>query len=313
MAKKGKKGKGPSYADPAYCVEVFGICNGAKLITPSGALITVVGMGEKDELLYGMYPGNYVMALGDVDGEPVRDWNELLDAGYRLERQYVREMVHIIDAKRVFDPKLPLEHDGATSSKNLEMTSKMLEGMISLSHVSSDQLNHLSMLSGKEKERRHRLLISEMPEAVLLPKIRDVLRDPYTGPDNVKKILRMNKTSELKENDVRSPHKESVLMQCKTAMFDSSIPTSPQKLNAQSASHLAKEFFGAQNEAYKKNPESRDEKAYEKFRWQSKCYFEKHYDPVQLPPLVQDYFAQNPVEPPPEKKGKGKKKGKKKK
>ena len=83
-------------------------------------------------------------------------------------------------------------------------------------------------------------------------------------------------------------------MQCKTAMFDSSIPTSPQKLNAQSASHLvcvclccvsvilsfflshiimfstvqAKEFFGAQNEAYKKNPESRDEKAYEKFRWQ---------------------------------------------
>ena len=144
-------------------------------------------MGEKDELLYGMYPGNYVMALGDfcnikyhitlsyilwmfcmlcfvyailltsdfsttsslfdnthlnslsltlspslswtgdVDGEPVRDWNELLDAGYRLERQYVREMVHIIDAKRIFDPKLPLEHDGATFSKNLEMTSKMLE------------------------------------------------------------------------------------------------------------------------------------------------------------------------------------------
>jgi hypothetical protein len=48
-------------------------------------------------------------------------------------------------------------------------------------------------------------LISEMPEAVLLPKIRDVLQDPYTGPDNLKKILRMNKTSELKENDVRSP------------------------------------------------------------------------------------------------------------
>lgn len=161
----------------------------------------------------------------------------------------------------------------------------MFQGMISLSHVSSDQLNQLSMLSGKEKERRHRLLISEMPEAVLLPKIRDVLRDPYTGPDNVKKILRMNKTSELKEKDVRSPvglllsfslslsyiqsliiiffvpccdilpislaltctqtraycipqHKESVLMQCKTAMFDSSIPTSPQKLNAQSASNL---------------------------------------------------------------------------
>ena len=77
--------------------------------------------------------------------------------------------------------------------------------MISLSHVSSDQLKQLSMLSGKEKERRHRLLISEMPEAVLLPKIRDVLQDPYTGPDNLKKILRMNKTSELKENDVRSP------------------------------------------------------------------------------------------------------------
>ena len=31
----------------------------------AGVLITVVGMGEKDELLYGMYPGNYVMALGD--------------------------------------------------------------------------------------------------------------------------------------------------------------------------------------------------------------------------------------------------------
>jgi hypothetical protein len=31
----------------------------------AGVFITVVGMGEKDELLYGMYPGNYVMALGD--------------------------------------------------------------------------------------------------------------------------------------------------------------------------------------------------------------------------------------------------------
>jgi hypothetical protein len=44
-------------------------------------------------------------------------------------------------------------------------------------------------------------------------------------------------------------------------------------------------------------------------QWQAKCFFDKHYDPLLLPPVVKEYFTLNPVEPPPEKKGKGKKGG----
>ena len=66
---------------------------------------------------------------------------------------------------------------------------------------------------------------------------------------------------------------------------------------------MAREYFA--------KPENRDEKS--NLPWQTKCYFDKHYDPLLLPPIVQNYFAQNPVEPPPEKKGKKGKGGKKKK
>jgi hypothetical protein len=37
-------------------------------------------MGKTDGFLYAMYPGNYVTALGDADGQPVADWEELLTA-----------------------------------------------------------------------------------------------------------------------------------------------------------------------------------------------------------------------------------------
>jgi len=47
--------------------------------------------------------------------------------------------------------------------------------------------------------------------------------------------------------------------------------------------------------------------------YQAKCYFDKHYDPLVLPPVVKQYFTLNPVEPPPEKAGKKGKKSKKKK
>ena len=46
---------------------------------------------------------------------------------------------------------------------------------------------------------------------------------------------------------------------------------------------------------------------------QAKCYFDKHYDPLVLPPVVKQYFTLNPVEAPPEKAGKKGKKSKKKK
>jgi len=107
----------------------------------------------------------------------------------------------------------------------------MLDEMVS-GHVSTDHLNELAKLSGKEKERKQasdclffdfsfrvlterlilqRLLISEMPEAVLLPKIRDVLQDPLVGPDNVRRILRMDKMNQLYKSDVQ-PQQESVLL-----------------------------------------------------------------------------------------------------
>ena len=62
-----------------------------------------------------------------------------------------------------------------------------------------------------------------------------------------------------------------------------------------------------------KKPESgvRDEKS--PFAWKAKQYFERHYDPLLLPQTVKEYFEMNPVEPPLEKKGKGKGGGKKKK
>ena len=50
----------------------------------------MVGMGEKDELLYVLYPGNYTTTLGwplqDQDSESperdqkIKDWEELLNA-----------------------------------------------------------------------------------------------------------------------------------------------------------------------------------------------------------------------------------------
>jgi hypothetical protein len=46
--------------------------------------VTVVGMGKVDGFLYATYPGSYVAPLGDADGQPVADWEELLNAVYTL-------------------------------------------------------------------------------------------------------------------------------------------------------------------------------------------------------------------------------------
>lgn len=58
-----------------------------------------------------------------------------------------------------------------------------------------------------------RLLISEMPEAVLLPKIRDVLQDPLVGPDNIRKILGIDRMKQLYSSAVQ-PQQQSVLLRC---------------------------------------------------------------------------------------------------
>ena len=73
--------------------------------------------------------------------------------GYKLQRQYVREMAHLLDGQRVFDPKMPLEHDATTFTKNAEMTSTILGEMVSDAHVSPDELQQLSLLSGLRKTR----------------------------------------------------------------------------------------------------------------------------------------------------------------
>ena len=65
MPKKGgKKGKGPSIKAPDYCVDQFGVPPGARLVTPSGVIVTVAGMGVIDEKLYAMFPGGFLQPLG---------------------------------------------------------------------------------------------------------------------------------------------------------------------------------------------------------------------------------------------------------
>ena len=109
MPKKGgKKGKGTSLKAPDYCVDQFGVPPSARLVTPSGVMVTVAGMGVIDEKLYAMFPGGFLQPLGDEAGDPVSDLEEMLGAGYRLDRRYVREMVHILDGRKVFDPKMPV-------------------------------------------------------------------------------------------------------------------------------------------------------------------------------------------------------------
>ena len=68
--------------------------------------------------------------------------------GYRLNRQYVRELVHVLDGKRVFDPKMPIEHDATMFAKHSELTSTMLQDMVSDAHVPSDRMQELTLLSG---------------------------------------------------------------------------------------------------------------------------------------------------------------------
>ena len=68
--------------------------------------------------------------------------------GYTLNRHYVRELVHVIDGKRVFDPKMPVEHDATVFANQSELTSKMLQDMITDAHVPADQMKELSLLSG---------------------------------------------------------------------------------------------------------------------------------------------------------------------
>lgn len=68
--------------------------------------------------------------------------------GYTLNRQYVRELVHVIDGKRVFDPKMPVEHDATVFANQSELTSKMLQDMITDAHVLADQVKEMSLLSG---------------------------------------------------------------------------------------------------------------------------------------------------------------------
>jgi len=149
MPKKGgKKSKGLSFAAPSHCVNVFGVAPGALLVTPAGCEVKVVGMGDKDENLYALFPGNYTTALGDADGTPLADCEGLLRAGYSMNRRYICEMVHIIDGKRVFDPKVPLEHEVTEFASSSEMTSKLLNELFSAAHVPAQQLQDLSLLSG---------------------------------------------------------------------------------------------------------------------------------------------------------------------
>ena len=89
-------------------VDQFGVPPGARLVTPSGVIVTVAGMGLIDEKLSAMFPGGFLQPLVDEAGDPVADLEEMLGAGYRLDRRYVREMVHILDGRKVFDPKMPV-------------------------------------------------------------------------------------------------------------------------------------------------------------------------------------------------------------
>jgi hypothetical protein len=54
----------------------------------------------------------------------------------------------VIDGKRVFDPKMPVEHDATVFTNQSELTSKMLQDMINDAHVPADQMKELSLLSG---------------------------------------------------------------------------------------------------------------------------------------------------------------------
>jgi len=146
--KGGQNSKGLSFAEPSHCVNVFGVAPGALLVTPAGCEVKVVGMGDKDEKLYALFPGNYTTALGDADGTPLADCEGLLNAGYSMNRRYIREMVHIIDGKRVFDPKVPIEHEATEFASSSEMTSKLLNELFSAAHVHAQQLQDLSLLSG---------------------------------------------------------------------------------------------------------------------------------------------------------------------
>ena len=96
--------------------------------------------------------------------------------------------------------------------------------------VPEAQLRELSLLTGKERERKQRLLIAEMPDAALLPKIREVLQDPFTGPDNIRKLLRIDRMEQLRGLGDASPSRQSVLMS-KTATFNMTVPTSPEKVS----------------------------------------------------------------------------------
>ena len=96
--------------------------------------------------------------------------------------------------------------------------------------VPEAQLRELSLLTGKERERKQRLLIAEMPDAALLPKIREVLQDPFTGPDNIRKLLRIDRMEQLRGSGDASPSRQSVLMS-KTATFNMTVPTSPEKVS----------------------------------------------------------------------------------
>jgi hypothetical protein len=56
--------------------------------------------------------------------------------------------VHVLDGKRVFDPKMPIEHDATMFAKHSELTSTMLQDMVSDAHVPSDRMQEMSLLSG---------------------------------------------------------------------------------------------------------------------------------------------------------------------
>jgi hypothetical protein len=54
----------------------------------------------------------------------------------------------VIDGKRIFDPKMPVEHDATVFANQSELTSKMLQDMITDAQVPADQMKELSLLSG---------------------------------------------------------------------------------------------------------------------------------------------------------------------
>eukprot|EP00960_Hanusia_phi_P045605 757351-Hanusia_phi.AAC.4 len=156
------------FADVAETVSTFGLFPGTPLQCPMGVKVEVEGVGKKDKVLYLRYPSDIVAP------STITDLQSLVSAGYKMDKSFLRDLVHLVDADVL---KALAGHAADTITKKslqTEIEPNMREYIMQMSD--RDILQNLSRLTDSAVQQVSKRILSE--------KKAKAIRSPPPRPTN---------------------------------------------------------------------------------------------------------------------------------